>query len=187
MTTPTPPPLPTIESERLRLRELREDDADALFALFSDVEVMRFWSGAPWTSRDQALAHIARMNGGRSQVEYYPWAIARADDDALIGTMSLFELQREHARAMVGYALMPSQQGRGYATEALRAALRFAFELLELERIEIDIDPDNTPSRRLVERCGAQREGLFRRRWRVNGQWADSVMYGLLREEFVAG
>jgi len=185
MDTPIVPPLPQIESERLRLRALREDDTDALFALFSDPEVMRYWSREPWTDRAEALAHVARMNAGRAQVEYYPWAVALRDDDALIGTVSLFELQREHARGMVGYALLSSQQGRGYATEALRAALRFAFQVLELQRIEIDIDPANTPSRRLVERCGARLEGLFRRRWRVHGQWADSAMYGLLHDEFV--
>lgn len=186
MESPAIPPLPEVETERLLLRALRESDADALFAMFSDWEVMRYWSRGPWTDRGEALEHIARMNQGRANVEYYPWAIATQGDDALIGTMSLFDIQREHGRAQVGYSLLPSQQGKGYATEALRAALHVAFEALGLQRIEIDIDPANVTSRRLVERCGAKLEGHFRRRWFVHGQWADSVMYGLLREDFVA-
>ena len=185
MDHPAVPPLPEIQTERLRLREMRDSDVDALFALFSDWDVMRYWSHSPWTERAQAIAYIERMNGGRQHVEYYPWAIATLEDDVFIGTMSLFEIQREHARAMVGYSLLPSQQGKGYATEALRATLHIAFEAFGFQRIEIDIDPANTTSRRLVERCGAKLEGQFRRRWMVHGEWADSVMYGLLREDFI--
>lgn len=185
MNQPAIAPLPEIETDRLRLRELRDGDADALFALFSDPQVMRYWSCGPWESRDEGLAHVARMNQGRAQVEYYPWAIALPDTDLLIGTASLFELRREHGTGMIGYALSPAQQGRGYALEAVRAMLRFAFEYLDLQRIEIDTDPNNMPSRRLLERCGAKLEGLLRRRWRVSGEYADATLYGLLREEFI--
>lgn len=179
------PPLPEIETARLRLRELRDSDADALYAVFSDPAVMRYWSGSAWTTREQALAHVARMREGRAQVEYYPWGIATLHDDALIGTASLFEIQREHGRGMIGYALASAQQGHGYALEAARAMLRFAFDVLELQRIEIDTDPDNAASRKLAERCGAKLEGLLRRRWFVHGAYADTTLYGLLREEFV--
>ncbi|HOV58246.1 MAG TPA: GNAT family protein [Rhodanobacteraceae bacterium] len=182
-----PAPLPVIESARLRLRELRVEDADALFALFSDPEVMRYWSRGPWTERAEALEHIERMNHGRAEVEFYPWAIARLEDDGLVGTASLFEIAREHGRGMIGYAVAPAWQGRGYALEAVRSMLRFAFEVLGMQRIEIDTDPANTPSRRLAERCGARLEGLLRRRWFVHGAYADACLYGLLREEFDAG
>jgi len=185
MDQPVIPPMPEIETQRLRLRELRDGDADALFALFSDPEVMRYWSRGPWESRDEALAHVARMNNGRAEVEYYPWAIALPDSNLLIGTASLFELRREHGTGMIGYALSPAQQGQGYALEAVRAMLRFAFQVLDLQRIEIDTDPANAPSRRLLERCGAKLEGLLRRRWMVHGAYADTTLYGLLREEFI--
>ena len=94
-----PAPLPVIESARLRLRELRVEDADALFALFSDPEVMRYWSRGPWTERAEALEHIERMNHGRAEVEFYPWAIARLEDDGLVGTASLFEIARANGFA----------------------------------------------------------------------------------------
>jgi [ribosomal protein S5]-alanine N-acetyltransferase len=63
--------------------------------------------------------------------------------------------------------------------------LSYAFDVLQLERIEADIDPRNTASCRLVERLGFKQEGLLRNRWRVNGEICDSAYYGLLKNEFI--
>ena len=68
-------------------------------------------------------------------------------------------------------------------TQALGAVIEFAFSTLRLHRIEADVDPGNTASLALLEKLGFQREGLFRERWRVHGQWQDSVMLGLIRED----
>lgn len=184
--TETIPPIPLLAGPRVRLRPLRADDADALFAMKSDPRVMRYWSHAPWTERAQAVAQLEQLECDRERVEFYQWAIAVDGDDALVGTMSLFALNRAHKRADVGYSLASRVWGKGYATEALKLAVDFAFDTLGLARLEADIDPRNEASCRLVERLGFTREGLLRERWHVADEVTDSAMYGLLAREHAA-
>ena len=183
MSDATIPPEPTLAGARLRLRPLRSDDADDLFALHSDPRVMRYWSHVPWTAREQSVARIAQLARDRANAEFYTWATTIEGADRLVGTVSLFAINRTHRRAEIGYALAPSSWGRGYATDALRLAIAFAFETLDLARLEADIDPRNEASCRLVERVGFLREGLLRQRWHVAGEVTDSAMFGLLRDE----
>jgi RimJ/RimL family protein N-acetyltransferase len=68
--------------------------------------------------------------------------------------------------------------------EALHALLGFAFDVLDLHRIEADVDPRNVPSIRTLERLGFQREGYLRERWQVNGEIQDALFYGLLRPDW---
>ena len=178
-----PQTLPVLESERIRLRPLRLDDAEEVFAMFSDTEVTRFWSFSAWTAPAQADAWLAeRIGWGPPSV--FGWAMADRSDDRFIGTTALFSLSGPLHRAELGYSLAPSRQGQGLATEAVRRALDFGFDVLGLERVEADVDPRNEASCRLAERLGFQREGLLRNRWRVGGEFADSILYGLLRNEY---
>jgi RimJ/RimL family protein N-acetyltransferase len=177
--------VPTLETARIRLRPYRADDLEAMFELYSDSRVMRYWSFPPWEERAQAKTYLARALDGMDSGEIFPWAIAELDGDRLIGALTLFSLHAEQLRAEVGYSLSPHFQGRGLAAEALRCGLAHAFDDLGLVRVEADIDPRNEPSWRLLEKIGFVREGLLRKRWRVNGEVCDTAFYGLLAEEFV--
>ncbi|KFN51729.1 hypothetical protein N790_04025 [Arenimonas malthae CC-JY-1] len=179
------PPLPTLESPRLRLRPYRQDDARAIYALYSDPVVTRYWSFPAWTRREQASDYLAARMALETPA-VYAWALAERECDRLIGTTTLFSLSGPHKRAEIGYSLLPARQGQGLATEALRTVLGHAFGPLGLERIEADVDPRNEPSWRLLEKLGFRREGLLRNRWRVDGEVCDSFLYGLLREDYVA-
>jgi RimJ/RimL family protein N-acetyltransferase len=178
--------LPVLESERLRLRAYRMQDLDAVYALYSDPRVMRYWSFPPWQDKAQARAYLERVLAETATGAVHAWAIADRGDDALIGTATLHSLQREQGRAEIGYSLVPERQGRGLAAEALRLLLAHAFDGLQLRRLEADVDPRNLASCRLLERLGFRREGLLRARWRVAGEDCDSAMYGLLASEYHA-
>lgn len=177
-------PQPELSSPRLRLREVRDDDAAALFAIHSDARVMRYWSYPAWTELAQAEQKIADIQRQRRELDMLVWAIADADTDLLIGSSAIFYMDLTQARAEIGYSLHPDWQGRGLASEALQLVLGYAFTKLGLRRIEADIDPRNLPSCRLVERFGFVREGLLRERWHVNGEICDSAIYGLLSKDF---
>lgn len=178
-----PPPL--LETARLRLRPFEPRDLDDLYALESDVEVMRYGSHVPWTQRAQAEAKLAEILDATRSATVCRWAIAEHEADRMIGDCVLFSINREHARCEVGYSLFPAQQGRGFAREVVHRALRWAFDSLGMMRIEADSDPRNVRSCRLLERLGFQREGLLRQRWRIGGDVQDSVLYGLLKHELV--
>jgi RimJ/RimL family protein N-acetyltransferase len=178
------PPIPRLIGERVSLRAYRDSDADALLALYGDPRVTRYWSHEPWTDRAQVLAYLERMRRERETREFYPWAIATNDDDGLIGTVALYELDHVHHRGMIGYSLSPLHQGVGYAHEGLRLMIDHAWNGLGLHRLEADTDPENAPSRRLLEKLGFALEGTMRKRWFVHGAWHDTSWYALLREDF---
>lgn len=179
----------SISTARLLLRPLRESDADAVLAIRSDPEVMRYHSSGPWTSLEPARALIARdvaaMACGES-LRLGLTVIEDGADAALIGSCCLFHLDHANRRAEMGYELHRSAWGRGYMHEALQALLAFAFSNMGLNRIEADIHPDNLASARTAERLGFLREGLLRERWIVEGDVSDTAMYGLLRRDWLA-
>ena len=183
MNEAAPGTMPALETPRLHLREIRDSDAAALFTLHSDARVMRYWSSTAWTDPAQAQQLLQRLQRDRA-AGVLPWAIATREDDALIGTVTLFNISPGNRRAEIGYALGSAHWGKGFSSEALRAVLRHAFDVLQLERVEADTDPRNAPSLRLLEGLGFVREGLLRRRWFVADEWCDTAFYGLLRKEF---
>ena len=177
--------VPTLETPRLRLRPYRREDAPEVFALYSDPRVVRYWSFPAWTAPTQASAYIVRALGEMEAGKVMPWAVARREDDRVVGTGTLFALAPDQGRAEIGFSLLPALQGQGIAAETVRCLLAYAFDTLKLRRVEADIDPRNTASRRLVERLGFREEGLLRARWQVAGETCDSALYGLLAHEFL--
>jgi len=172
---------PVLASARLRLRPFTHDDAAPLFRVFSDEQVVRFWSVGAWTDIAQAEkmieeALLAYREGGLSR-----YAIALADTDELIGICNLRGFFEQNRRCELGYALGSAHWGHGYAFEALETLLGHAFSALDMNRIEADIDPRNDASARLLERLGFRREGYMPERWFVHGEYADTAFYGLLR------
>lgn len=176
---------PELHSARLRLREVRPDDAPALFAIHSDPVVMRYWSYPAWTELAQAQAKIAEIQRQRREQQILIWAIADAGSDRLIGSSAVFALNPDQGRAEIGYSLHRDWHGRGLASEALRLILGYLFDALQLRRVEADTDPRNTASCHLLEKLGFVREGLLRERWFVNGELCDTAFYGLLRRDFI--
>jgi RimJ/RimL family protein N-acetyltransferase len=174
---------PLLDGDRLRLRAFRDGDLEALYAIYSDPKVMRYWSYPPWTDHAQAAAYLSRALAEPVTDSMLAWAITKHDDDVLIGTVTLYQIDSAQGRAEVGYALATAHWGRGYAQEALRLAFEHAFAVLQLRRIEADVDPRNHASCRLLERLGFLREGLLRQRWTVAGELQDSAIHGLLRGE----
>lgn len=178
--------LPTLEAKRLTLRWISAADTDAFFAIYSNPEVMRYWSTPPLADRGVAADLIAKIHEDWQRRVILKWGIARRSDDQLIGSITLFNLDFSNRRAEIGYALGRDHWGQGYMNEALPAVLKFAFAVLELNRIEADVDPRNTASIKTVERLGFQREGYLRERWQVAGEIQDALYFGLLRRDWEA-
>ena len=181
---PTLDQLPTIRGERVALRWLRREDIGALFEIFSHPEVMRFWSSAPLADEDGAALLLDRIHDCFQRRELFQWGLVLQRDNLVMGTCTLAQLDEEHRRAELGFALGREHWGNGYMREALAALLDFAFGELQLHRLEADVDPRNAASIHLLERLGFKREGHLRERWWVNGEAQDALLYGLLQREW---
>jgi RimJ/RimL family protein N-acetyltransferase len=185
-------PIPTdvlqtlpLRSQRLQLRPLTVDDAEALFAIHSDARFTKYWSSGPWTALQQAKDLIAKDQADLHSGQHVRLGIERLADAALLGTCTLYNIHATNRRAELGYGLGPAHWGQGYAQEAVRRLLTWGFDSLQLHRVEADIDPGNLASASLLTRLGFQLEGRLRERWIVDGQVSDSAIYGLLAHEWI--
>lgn len=176
--------LPTLPAGRVALRALGDGDIPALFAVFSDPEVMRYWSRPPLASTTAAAALLHEILECFRTRRLFQWGIALASDDRVVGTCTLFRVDVVHRHAEVGFALARECWGQGLAGEAVATVIAFAFQALDLHRIEADADPRNERSLRLLERLGFRREGYLRERYHVSGEVQDAVVLGLLRPEW---
>ena len=179
--------MPSIETERLILRPIVEEDAPALFAIFADPQLMVYWSMPPFTALEQAEA-LAREIGAlwRSRT-LLQWGVTRRERGGVIGTVTLSQWSRSHRRAELGYILARAHHGRGYAREAVAGVLRFAFETMDLHRVGADTDPENERSIGLLRSFGFTREGQTRQSYFHLGEWRDAALWGLLRDEWGDG
>lgn len=176
----------TLSTARLTLRPPRRGDEDALFALHSDAEVMRYFSEPPWTDPERAIRQIDDDAAGFERGDFFRFAIELTETQQMIGNCTLFALHRQNRRAEIGYALQRQHWGKGYMNEALAALVAHAFDDLDLNRLEADVDPRNEPSKVSLERLGFISEGYMRERWIVGGEVCDSALYGLLRRDWQA-
>jgi ribosomal-protein-alanine N-acetyltransferase len=174
----------TFATERLLLRPLAPPDAADLFAVFSDPEVMRYWSSAPWEDIGQAERYIASAAQDLASGAMLRVGIVVAATGQLIGQLALHHFDVQNRRCEIGYALGRAHWGKGYMAEAMRALLGHAFAELALNRIEADVDPRNPASMRALERLGFVHEGLLRERWIVAGEICDTAFYGLLKSDW---
>ena len=176
--------LPTLDAPRVRLRWLTDADVDALYTVFSDRTMMRYWSTPAMTKRAEAEDYLRRIHEGFAGKKLFQWGVERKEDRRILGTCTLFQLDAGNARAELGYALASAHWKKGLMSEALAALLDFSFGTLKLRRLEADVDPRNENSLRILGRLGFRREGLLRERWNVNGEIQDSVFLGLLAREW---
>ncbi|WP_298163068.1 GNAT family protein [Brevundimonas sp.] len=167
----------TIRTGRLILRPARSDDLDAIHAVLSHPEAMRWWSTPPHEDIEQSRtwleAMIANTAAGAADfvVEY---------EGRVIGKAGCWKAPD------VGYILHPDVWGRGLATEALSAVIDHVFATEDLKALNADVDPYNAASIRLLERLGFVRTGEAKATWHVGGQWMDSLYYGLERSRWPA-
>ena len=176
--------LPTIHTSRLSLRSISAADVDDFYAVYSNPEVMRYWSTPPLPNIEAASKLISEIEEGNERHNMLKWGIALRSNDALIGSVTLFNLEFTHRRAEIGYAQGRAYWGQGYMQETLKAVINYAFDSLNIHRLEADVDPRNAASVRTLERLGFQREGYLRERWQVNGEIQDAFFYGLLRPDW---
>ena len=178
--------LPRIPAARVALRAIRPGDVPDLFAVFSDPAVMRYWDGLPMAHIGEAADYLADIDDSFRTRTLFQWAVAEPTTDRLLGTCTLLHLNATHRRAEIGFALAQAHWGKGMATEAVSALIGFAFDQLDLHRLEADADPRNDRSLRLLEKLGFRREGYLRERYHVGNELQDAVLLGLLRSEWRA-
>lgn len=162
-----------LDTDRLRLRRPRPEDAAAMHAILSDAAAMRYWSSLPHTELAQSEAWIADTIKALEAGECDDFFVERAG--TVIGKAGLWNGDE------IGFLFAPAIWGQGYAREALSAVIERAFRTRGLAQIRADVDPRNERSLGLLTRLGFRETGRAERTFCIGGEWSDSVYLTLTR------
>jgi RimJ/RimL family protein N-acetyltransferase len=151
--------LPCFETGRLLLRPRTIADYEACLDMDSDPGTMRY-VGGQWEDPEAYGAYLRKRLGGSYPAGFGYWSIfAKTDPGRFLGWVVLIPHEEDASRIEIGWRLHRAARGRGFATEAASALVRYAFGTLGLERIVADIHPENLPSFRVAERIGMRFAG----------------------------
>jgi ribosomal-protein-alanine N-acetyltransferase len=182
MPTKTAKAIPTaITGKHVCLRPLARSDATAMIRLTN--QSARRCPGL--IRRLKGTAQFEELRKRYNGKEAFGFVICRKEDGLAVGGISLFEvIHRSRKSGVVGYLIGASYFRQGYATEALRLVLRFAFRQLKLHRVEANIQPHNVASLALVKRAGFTCEGHVRGFLKIAGKWRDHERWAILAEDW---
>jgi ribosomal-protein-alanine N-acetyltransferase len=176
-------PFPNLETERLYLRRLVNEDVNEVFALRSDKEVMKYIPRPLVKTNEEALEHIAMIDEKIENNEGINWAISLKDNPKLIGIIGHYRIKPEHFRAEIGYMLLPEYHGKGIIVEAIKEILNYGFQVMKLHSIEAIIDPKNSASERVLQKSGFVKEAHLKENEYYEGRFLDTVIYSIINKD----
>ncbi len=180
------PERPLLAAGRIWLRPLEQRDLAGLMAIVNDREV-GWLAGfrAPW-GPDEARAWLADRSGKGGSDKGVFFAVCERGSDAMIGTIWLNHLSLHEQSGELAIAMDAAHVGDGWGTEAQRALLAFAFGSVGLIRVFLTVDLENPRAIRSYEKVGFKHEGRLRSTILRDGQWNDSLIMSILRDEWLA-
>lgn len=179
------PDVKTLETERLSIRIDTVEDYVQMFKACSDAALKDCFG---FRTNEELNKQKEKVSGGlttyRTSVVFFH--LRERSLDTVIGNFAFHNWFPMHRRSEIGYAMMDdAYKNQGYMREAIAAIIPFGFEAMELNRMEAFIHPDNTASRKLVERMGFRQEGWLREHYAAEGAIGDSIVFGLLHKDYL--
>ena len=177
-----------LETDRMTLRPPQHSDFRAWSALRDHSRAfLHPWEptwAADHLSRKAFTNRVYWAQRSISNGSAVPLFLFRRTDDVLLGAITLDNIRRGPAQAgTTGYWVGEPYARQGYMREAIQAVVHYAFQILDLSRIEAGCLPENTASRRLLEQCGYKYEGVAQSYLQINGRWRNHVLYANLRHD----
>jgi RimJ/RimL family protein N-acetyltransferase len=168
-------PFPFLATENFSLRNLLPGDDQEIFALRSSDEINKYLNRPKANSLEDARAFINKIIAGIEKNESIFWVVTPKNQDRFLGTICIWKISREEAKAEIGYELLPENHGKGIMQEVIPEILRFGFEEMKLQTIEAELSPRNLKSVRLLEK------NSFKLATTAGEANPDSVIYALNR------
>ena len=171
-----------ISSNRVTLKIIEASDAREFSELVRQSSSLFKWIDwcTPDYSETEAEKFILATRLNWVKADAFGFGVFDNISGNILGMVAINELYHTFNMASLGYWIGDKYQNKGIATEALQALINFCFEQLKLTRLEIVCDPDNLPSQRLIERCGAEKEAIARNRFVFNGKPKDGVVFSII-------
>jgi len=174
---------PQLKSERLLFREFIDSDVVPFYTLRTHNDVLYYMDTAPLENLLAAEKMIRENHTMFQKKQGISWAIIQKMNDQLIGYFLLWNLNYQHNRAEIGYALLPDFWGMEYMKETFETIFPFAFKSMGIHRLEANINPNNKRSEKLLVSFGFRKEAHIKEHYFFNGKYTDSLIYGLLERD----
>ena len=176
--------IPRLETDRLLLRALCLSDAEDMYDYAHRADVTKHLTWDPHPNIAYTREYLAYISAHYRAGDFFDWALVDRESERMIGTCGFTRFHYEADSAEIGYVIHPAYWGRGIATEAVEAVIRFGFQRLELNRIEARFMEGNTASRRVMEKNGMIFEGILRQSMYIKGDYRNVGVCSLLRREY---
>lgn len=177
-------PFQNLETERLLLRRLDENDVEEVLALRGNPEIMKYIPRTLSKTKEDALEHIAMIEDKIVSNIGINWGITIKGNSKIMGIIGHYKISPENYRSEIGYMSFPEFNGKGYISEAIKAVVAYGFEQLNLHSIEAIIDPNNIASERVLQKNGFVKEAHILENELWEGKFWDTVIYSLLKRNF---
>jgi len=175
---------PKLNTQRLFLRQITQEDDNSLFEILSNEVTCEFLTH----NAVNDIANIKRLITGMQRFfdekQRIRWGIAQKQDNSLIGHCGFFDIDKSNCCAEISYCLKSGLWGQGIMTEALEAMLKFGFENYGLNRIVAKVMKGNVGSMKVLQKLGFVQEGLLRESLYKNGQYHDLMIFSILKSEY---
>ncbi|MCI8611870.1 MAG: GNAT family N-acetyltransferase [Clostridiales bacterium] len=151
---------PVLQTNRLILRRMQRSDSSDMFAYAKDPAVTRFLTWEPHPDEAFTRRYLTYVSSRYKAGEFFDWALVLRTENKMIGTCGFTRIDCKNGLGEVGYVLNRNYWGQGLASEALQRVIQFAFDVLNLNRVESRFMEGNTPSRKVMEKSGMTFEGF---------------------------
>ena len=175
---------PELESERLIYREVTSEDVDDVFNIYSDPEVAKYDLYNPISTKEDSIYIINQYSEDFKNKEEITWGVARKSDNKLIGYCCLGDFDDNSLRSQIGYGFKLCEWNKGYATEAINVMVEFAFEVMDLNRVEAEVTLGNDASVKVLKKVNFVQEGIFRERTIIKGEFVDDVILAIIKKDY---
>ncbi len=171
---------PEIETERLLLRRITNDDAVDLFEIRSNPIAMQYIDRPIAKTHEDALNLIKIIDDLYAKQEAVNWVVSFKENKKLIGNIGFWRWDKPNFRAEIGYILHPKFHRKGIMNEVMKGLIDFGFNQLQLHSIEANINPENEASKQLLIKNGFVQEAYFKENYFSNGKFLDSMIFSLV-------
>ena len=176
-----------IETERLLLRPFLLSDAKSAHHNWAgDEEVQKMYGEPVYKTVEDVQGHLEKYITAYKSDYYYRWAVVEKQSGECIGQIAYFLVDKLNSWGEIEYCIGSAYQGKGYATEATKAIIRYGFDEIGFNKVQICVRPSNIKSKRVIEKCGFEYEGTLRDYFFIDGEYEGRMYYSILKDE-IAG
>ena len=176
--------IPTVTTERLVLRKIRMQDINDVYDYGSDPEVSKFLLWYPHPDHAYTRTYLRQLMHRYKRGEFYDWGVVI--NNKMIGTCGFTSFDLANNSAEIGYVLNRRFWNKGIGYEAASMVVRFGFEVLKLNRIEVRYIAENRASEALAIKLGFKTEGILRSAIQCKGRYCDLGVASITRKEYLS-